>query len=214
MKKILAIILLAVSAFTTSAQMLKSRTLMKKERPTTWYVRLGMSIDNITGVGSDCDASAKVGMDLDFGFNKPMGGAGCYWGMDLGIITRGGHISFDRSDMQLNVNAWALKYTPFTFGYKYAVTDDIKLDGHLGVFASYDLSNSAEFKDEDRDPDTYFDSKFDLGIQAGIGVWWKKFNLDLSYQHGFMSPFVDLSYGDYLGDNSTSAFVIRLGYAF
>ncbi len=222
MKKFLALILIAVSALSASAQMLKSRTLMKKENPATWYVRLGMSVDNLTGLPKEwkdegCSLSPKVGMDLDFGFNKPIGKSGVYWGMDLGFVTRGGSYKEDMEDedkYKLSFTSWAVKYTPITFGYKYSITDDLKLDAHIGAYTLVDFSQSWSSNDEDDkydyEMDEMFENRFDVGIQFGIGAWYKKFNLDLSYQRGFID-YVNIDKDAYL---KSSAFVIRLGYAF
>ncbi|MDE7136241.1 MAG: PorT family protein [Muribaculaceae bacterium] len=239
MKKILALILISVSVLSASAQMLKSRTLMKRENPTMWYGRLGMQIDNITGLtkkwkDDGISLSPKVGMDLDFGFNKPIGKSGAYWGMDLGIITRGGSYKESLEDdydyrsreyydpnekdeeepLKETFSSWALKYSPFTFGYKYSVTDNLKIDAHLGAYVSFDFSQKWSSNDDssydDPEMDEIFENRFDVGIQVGVGAWYQKFNLDFSYQRGF------IDYINYFGDQyfKTSAFVIRLGYAF
>lgn len=214
MKKLIAIALLAVSAVTASAQMMTSRTLMKRDNPTTWYVRAGLSVNMLTGLDSEykdgLSLGSKAGFEFDLGFNKPMGKSGAYWGMELGIGNRGGEISAKGEDSKISVNTWALKYSPVTFGYKYSVTDDVRLDIHAGVYASYDLSQKAKDNDGDEiDSDNAFDNSFDLGIQGGLGVWYKKINLDFTYQHGFVG-FVSAP------NNAlkSSALMIRLGYAF
>ena len=47
-------------------------------------------------------------------------------------------------------------------------------------------------------------------MKIGVGVWFnKKFNLDLTYQRGFVSTFDDEDY-----TVNASNFLIRLGYAF
>ncbi|MDE5786850.1 MAG: PorT family protein, partial [Duncaniella sp.] len=163
----------------------------------------------------------KVGFDLDFGFTKPIAKSGAYWGMDLGVVTRGGVGKYTeeyRGEVETEkqtLSTWALKFTPITFGYRYSITDDIKLDGHLGAYALYDFSQKISGDGtDDTDKDEVFENKYDIGIQVGIGGWWKNFNLDFSYQHGFVD-FIHCTdkYDDakYL---KSSAFVIRLGYAF
>ena len=49
---------------------------------------------------------------------------------------------------------------------------------------------------------------YDVGMNIGVGVWYSRFNLDLTYQRGFIDTFSDL------GSNKTSNFMIRLGVAF
>lgn len=214
MKKIIAIALLAVSAISASAQMMTSRTLMKRETPTTWYVRAGMSVNMLSGLNTyDKDdglkTGSKAGFEVDLGFNKPMGKSGAYWGMELGLANRGGSITEAYENHDYSLNAWSIKYSPITFGYKYSITDDLKLDGHLGAFALVDVSRKAKNDGDEVDADEMFSNRFDAGLQVGIGVWYKKFNLDLTYQHGFV--------GLVESPNSTlkcSALMIRLGYAF
>ena len=190
---------------------------MKRENPTTWYVRAGMSVNMLSGLNSDdkdygLTTGSKAGFEVDFGFHKPMGKSGAYWGMELGFANRGGSISevdgYD-DEYKYSLNAWSLKYSPFTFGYKYSITDDLKIDGHLGAFALVDLSRKAKVDGDEVDADEIFSNRFDAGLQVGVGVWYKKINLDLTYQHGFVG-FVE-------SPNSTlkcSALMIRLGYAF
>lgn len=226
MKKLIAIVLLAVSAMTASAQMMTSRTLMKRENPTTWYVRAGLSINMLSGMSSedktDYDGyeqstGSKAGFEIDFGFNKPMGKSGLYWGMELGIGNRGGKITGKykedgyNDECKTSFNSWALNYSPFTLGYKYSVTDNLKLDVHLGAFALVDMSQKAKFEEDGdkEDIDEAFDSRFDAGIQAGLGAWFKKFNLDVTYRHGFVG-YVSMP-NDPL---KSSSLLIRLGYAF
>lgn len=223
MKKLIAIAFLAVSAMTATAQMMTSRTLMKRENPTTWYVRAGMSVNMLSGLSSaDKDAltygdaevstGAKAGFEVDFGFHKPMGKSGAYWGMELGLGNRGGKLTFEEDGEKYSnsANTWSIKYSPVTFGYKYSLTDNLKLDGHIGAFALVDVSRKAKDDDGDEiDTDEAFENCFDAGLQAGIGVWYNKINLDITYQHGFVG-FISMP-NDPL---KSSALMIRLGYAF
>lgn len=213
MKKLIAIAIIAVSAMTASAQMMTSRTLLKRTNPATWYVHAGMSINSLTGLDDDdkdngYSLGSKAGFEVDFGFNKAIGRSGAYWGMELGIGQRGGKVKYynryDDEEYESSISSWAVKYTPINFGYKYSFTDKIKADIHLGGFVSYDFSQKA--KDEDGDEYDPFNNNLDAGIICGLGVWYSKFNLDFSYQRGFI---------EYLNsDINSSAFIIRVGYAF
>ena len=49
---------------------------------------------------------------------------------------------------------------------------------------------------------------FDAGMNIGVGVWYDRFNLDLTYQRGFIDAFSDTD------GFKTSNFMIRLGIAF
>lgn len=199
-KLVLLIVAAALTAVSASAQVVTSRTFVKSKSQTMWYVRAGMSINNLAGASDDSDLGAKVGMDADLGFHRSIGKSGAYWGMELGVGSRGA--SYDDE----NLSTWNVKYSPITFGYKYALTDDLKLDGHFGGFASYDFSKKWEVKGHDYSDD--IDNDFDAGMQIGIGAWWKKLNIDFTYQRGFIKMFDD-------GDGLTSSnFEIRIGYAF
>lgn len=250
MKKIVIIMAVAVMALSASAQVVTSRTSIRSKSKTTWFVRLGMSIDNLTNGNevikyeADEDGKAsigsKVGMDLNFGFMRNIGKSGLYWGMDLGLGTRGATCkeegTYQEYDRNLGKNVdykytnkgsvmtWNVKYSPFTFGYKYSITDDLKLDAHLGAYASFDFAGGTKYEWENDEAEklSYSQMKeknwdympFDAGLQLGIGAWWKKFNFDITYQRGFV-PAAVVYYGKENPANIYSSnLMLRLGYAF
>ena len=47
-----------------------------------------------------------------------------------------------------------------------------------------------------------------MWVYAGVGVWYDRFNLDFTYQRGFIDVFSDFD------KIKTSNFMIRLGVAF
>lgn len=223
MKKLVFLFVAAMLAMSASAQVVTSRTLVKSKSNTMWYARVGMSINNIAGFHDETDGyeslsiGSKIGMDVDFGFQRNIGKSGLYWGMELGIGTRGASFTLEdtyydeKADM--DYTAWNVKYSPFTIGYKYSLTDALKLDGHLGAFVSYDFTKKWEDVDGD-DMFDYFDyTDVDAGIQVGIGLWWNKINLDFMYQRGFVKAFEQYYDGKDHGLKSSN-FEIRLGYAF
>lgn len=220
MKKVLFIALVALMGLSASAQVRTSRTLMKRTNPAVWYVRTGMALWTPNGMDQydkeqGWSASGKVGFDLDFGFNKPIGRKGVYWGMDLGLMTRGTNASYtfkyvdSKEIYKGSVSGWAVKLTPFSMGYKYALAEDVKIDLHAGLFAMVQVSQKKE-------PDSsYFDdlefqddnAGLDGGLQIGAGVWYKKFNVDLSYQAGFVPVILE-------PEMKLGALLLRVGYAF
>lgn len=213
MKKYLLIAAAMFMAVTASAQVMRSRTYVS-EKNTMWYGRIGMSVNNVAGMPSYADASSKTGMDIDLGFHKNIGGSGAYWGMEFGVGTRG--FQWEEEDDQSSITTWNVKYSPVTFGYKYSVTDDIKIDGHLGIYASYDFTNTYKCDGEEEDLEDEFDyQEFDAGLQVGVGVWYKRFNLDFTYQRGFLPVATVYNYDDHEDkDLHSSNFMIRLGVAF
>lgn len=162
MKKLLLIAIAAVIGVAANAQILSSRTVIKEKKSTLWFVKVGPTINNVThGQG------AAVGVDGIVGFQRSISTGGLYWGMDLGAGTVGakGNSSF------------AARFTPFTLGYKAAITKDIKLDTHLGGYAAY-------IADGDQ---------IDGGMQIGAGVWYNRFNFDITYQRGFALDYYNVS---------------------
>ncbi|MDE6359735.1 MAG: PorT family protein [Muribaculaceae bacterium] len=248
MKKLLLIVATAFMAISASAQVMSSYSYSKSKTSTVWYARLGVSFNNIAGaseaisLANEYDENektslgSKAGMDIDFGFQRPISNFGLYWGMELGIGTRGFSEKYkyenakydDYYDSKGSLLTWNVKYSPFTFGYKYSLTDDIKLDAHIGAFVSYDFAGKKiSFSDSDGDKweattedleDDYDYLAFDAGMQIGVGVWYKRLNLDLTYQRGFV-PAAKIYYYDKDANSvekslHSSNFMIRLGVAF
>lgn len=229
MKKIVIALFATMLCISASAQLRTSRTFIKKEgRPIEWILRAGLSINNMAGMDLDyyndryddesISLGSKTGFAIDFGFNKYFGQSNVYWGMELGIGTRGLSSTYkryygngDEESEKGSMTAYTMKFSPFTVGYKIQVTDNLKIDPHFGIYASYDLSreydNRYEFDYDEYDSDYNWDG----GIQLGVGAWYGHFNLDFMYQRGFVDA-VDMDAVDNYG--KTSNFLIRIGYSF
>lgn len=186
MKKLFTLIALGFAALTgLQAQRASSET--------EWIGRVGLNIMNAAGKDSK-GLSNKIGYDLSAAFNKPIGTSGLYWGMDLGLGSRG--YSAEEGDYEFKHIAHNIRWSPFMLGYKYAIADDWKLDGHIGAFASFDYAGKEKEEWEDEsdewkigDWDDYH--RFDAGLTVGIGVWYDRFNLDFTYQRGFVETWKD-----------------------
>ncbi len=198
MKKLVIALFVAMLCISAQAQLRTSRTFFKSASRTEWIFRAGVSFNNIAGTDGE-DLGSKTGFDVDFGFNKYFGEADLYWGMELGVGTRGASFEWkDYDDTTYDgFTSYNVKYSPFTIGYKFPVTEAIKIDPHVGGYVSYDFSTSN---------DVSLDNDFDAGIQAGVGLWYGRVNLDFMYQRGFVDM-LDVS-------SKTSNFLIRVGYAF
>ena len=194
MKKLFVFIVAAMAVLSASAQMRTSRTFTKTKSNTEWILRAGPSINSITGIDG---LNSKVGFDVDIAFNKSFGQSPLYWGMELGIGTRGFGSDLEYNGEEYGMTAYDIKWSPFTMGYKYAITEDFKLDPHVGAYALYDFATSNDYE---------FDNKFDVGLQAGLGFWYKRVNLDFMYQFGFVNVCDDAG--------KTGNFLIRVGYRF
>jgi hypothetical protein len=110
MKKLIALATLAlIGTGFANARLVRSRTVGERAKtPTEWIVRTGLSINNATGSavsglkGEDTDRDGdfskysigpQCGWDVSVAFNKPIGSSGAYWGMELGIGSRGASAS-------------------------------------------------------------------------------------------------------------------------
>lgn len=214
MKKFLVLAILALVGISASAQVRYSRTMVEK-KTTMWYLRAGAGFNSLGGDVADVegyDVSGKAGYELALGFNKNIGKAGAYWGMELGFSSRGFEVSeTDDEDGDYSYTGHNVKWTPLMFGYKYGLNEDVKLDAHLGAFASYDFATSEDYGSSYSEIDC--PEAFNAGIQVGVGVWYKRVNLDLMYQAGLINAIDDY----YRGEEATgkmSAFVVRLGFSF
>lgn len=260
MKKIVfALIMLMGVAPAAFSQIVRSTTFTKapKEKSKTeWFVRLGLSCNNLTGAASkevnkeikdedDDDVKAGFGTranyDLMFGFNKYFGKTDLYWGMEFGLGTRGGSFTSkgeyygESFNEKCYLNTYNVKYTPFVIGYKYPINDDFKIDAHFGLFLSFDFAGSYTedgWSKYDGEKETFneswsvYDEDIDFipvdgGIQLGIGVWYRKFNINFTWQRGFAPYMGSFPWGeevynrndDRLWYNSSNA-IISVAYAF
>lgn len=259
MKKVILflIVLMAFGGQMAQARLISSRTFGERSKaPTMWILRTGLSLNNAAGsaVGdfkkeadyegvTDFGIGCQAGYELSIAFNKIMGNHGLYWGMELGLGTRGASMHskyqpYEDDDYMENghwsILTWNVKYSPFTIGYKYDLNSSITLDAHLGAFVSFDFAGSGKCKwdigskddmDYEEDSNSIGNDdlsefrRFDCGIQFGVGVWYKKFNFDITYQRGFMNAY-DFSVDRtdfYVSEGAkvySSNLMLRVGYAF
>lgn len=259
--------MVALTAMGANAQIARSTMFQAPEREnnTMWYIRAGVSINNGVANGdlkdnykdsdgkTDTGLGSKAGYDIEFGFNKNFGSSSAYWGMEFGFGTRGYSQKFEHNEnygteseswvKKNSLLAHRFKLMPVMFGYKYGITDKLKLDAHLGVWLSVDMAASYKTEYEytyidteypqdneyektkesygigdlkNSDDEGYY-NRFDAGIQAGIGVWYGRWNLDVSYERGFCSFYnFDKMWGssDKSYSLAASNVLIRLGFAF
>ena len=88
MKKVLSIVAALLLCVGTQAQIVSSRSAIVKTQKqasnTQWFLRAGLNIMNLNGDGVEADSN--IGYNATFGYQKPMGGAGAYWGMEFGCF--------------------------------------------------------------------------------------------------------------------------------
>lgn len=230
MKKLIFFSLCILASISANAQLVKSRTFAKKESNTTWYTRFGLSVNNMAGnmretpwtpfnerpsTGSSWGPAASY--DITFGFQKPINRSDVYWGMDLGIGTRGfSHEYSPKGEYEVNekMNAHNVKFSPVTFGYKHELFDQFSIDIHVGGYFSYDFAGEVKQNIESAYEGQYKIKniekyvRYDAGVAAGAGIWYNRFNLDFTYQRGFISVV------EFDEDMYSSKFMIRLGVSF
>lgn len=85
---------MAAMGLSAQAQLMRSTTFYEKERvPATWYLRAGMSVNNVAGANEFTDngegrsIGSKLGYDIAIGFQKPFQDGGFYWGMEFACET-------------------------------------------------------------------------------------------------------------------------------
>lgn len=211
MKKNLLFILMAlflcmrVQAQTNPSGSRNADSRANKNVEMMWYLRGGLNMTGFAGDGAE-GLDRKALYSFAYGFQKPISTLGAYWGMDFGLGSRG-YKADDIKALVHNINV-----SPITFGWKYGITDEIAIDGHIGAFVSFDYTG--KMKDDDNSislsdwDDMGMDwNRFDAGMNIGFGVWYDRFNLDFTFQRGFVEAVDD-------GEAYTSNILLRLGVAF
>lgn len=212
MKKLLSLAAACLLCAGMQAQIVSSRSVsiksaQKQPSETQWFLRGGLSIMKLTGDGAE-DTGSKLGYNFVYGFQKPISTVGTYWGMEFGLGSRGWGDSED--GYKVSQMAHNVQVSPFTFGYKYNITDAVAIDAHLGAYVSFDYVG--KYKEEEDGKEVGSASigdwedwkRFDAGMNIGVGLWYSRFNLDFTYQRGFIKTW----------ECNTSNVLIRLGVAF
>lgn len=179
---------------------------------TQWILRAGMNFAGMTGDGAE-DTGTKLGYDVAVSFQKPLSDFGMFWGMELGLGTRG--YSYEEGDFEQNFMAHNVRFSPFTFGYAYQINETMKVDAHLGAWVSYDLWGKMTEKEDGEEAEADLGEiddycgyqNLDAGMTFGIGFWYDRFNLDLSWQRGFIEAIDDWKI-------NSNNLMLRVGVAF
>ncbi len=216
MKKLLLLTLLASCVLCAEAQnSAKRRDLLRESGLSEpykldQYIRGGLNLSTISGVDSfDFDNNIlQAGYFLGYGFTAPIFWD-LYWGSEFALTTRGfgGEFEFPEYDQVGNdveyIHAHLVQLTPINIGYRYALSDNVKLDLQVGVYLSYDYAGKYYYDDKFDDSydlnytfEEYAESKemsysrFDVGLNSGLGVWYKdKVKFDVQVKNGFMPIF-------------------------
>lgn len=178
MKKVLSMVAALLLCVGTQAQIVSSRSAIvkteKQASSTQWFLRAGLNIMNFSGDGAE-GADSNIGYNATFGYQKPLGSTGGYWGMEFGLGSRGFKVD-DTKCMAHNI-----QYSPFTFGWKFAVADNVRIDPHVGVFASYDYTSKMKEDGESISWGDYADYMDDF-VQVESQVLNKMFDFIITNQ--------------------------------
>jgi hypothetical protein len=215
MKKIFLLALACIMMLGAQAQIVSSRsvTIKKSERTTTNYVRFGVGFMNVHGCSDLDETSTNVGYNVVWGIQKPITDFNLYYDFNLGLGSRG--FKDKEYDYDASFIAHNVQLSPVNIGWKPSITDNIRFDAHVGAYVGYDYTG--KYKDdegsislsdmidelEESGGDKY--KRFDAGLNVGVGVWYDRFNIDLSYQAGFVNT------GHCM---KTRNLLLRLGFAF
>ena len=165
-------------------------------------LRGGFAANNFKGAntrGIDMLPGYNFSLDFNKNFYK-----GAYWNTGVMFGTRG----FDVNHSDAKFRAHNLNI-PLTVGYKYNLTDNLAVDGRFGAFFGVDMAGKIDDGNGDDvkigDIEDY--KRCDGGLIIGMGVWYKRINIDYTFKRGFGEVWED-------GPAGAVNHMIRLGYAF
>lgn len=181
MKKIILLLLLAIiGAAGAQAQIVRSEshtiTVVKKEKPgvdfgQNWLVKAGGGF-----MTADCGDSSFGKYSVIVGFQKQFYKNGLYWGAQLGLNS----FCYDIDDDKITGSAPALSFGP-TIGIKLPLGVNTTFDPHIGASYAREFASDDDGNDANR-----------IVWEAGLGLWYKRFLIEIEYQG---------SYGDLTADN-------------
>lgn len=164
--------------------------------------------------------------------------------VDYSVAAGSGH-TYSKKTGEMTINIYDAQFAPFIIGYKFVIKDRMAADIHLGAYATYDFAGNEKVfsssytsyqtsvgnKVKSDDDEASVDisdiknlNRYDAGFNLGIGYWFGRFNIDFSWQRGFIPVYDD---GDMLikiggkkgeerefGNLFTNNLLLRIGYAF
>ncbi|MDR0988154.1 MAG: porin family protein [Prevotellaceae bacterium] len=186
--------------FSLFACLLMTQAMAQSEDSGKWYVRAGVNLMNWSGENAE-GTKMNIGYNVVGGYQKSISDL-LYYGADFGFGTRGCKAEGDYKMLIHN-----LQLSP-SIGIKYGVSENLSVDVHGGLFASYDFAGGDKENGESSSISDWEGWKeFDAGVNVGVGVWFSRYNVDITYQRGFLEPGKDAKM-------FTNNIMIRLGMAF
>lgn len=173
-----------------------------------WDARVGMNFSNMTKAeGTKALPGFNLGVGMDYGFSEN-------WSLQSGLMisSKGYKIKDYSKDRPIYLDI------PILAAYKFNISDNTKFVINAGPYLAFGLGGKCKFdeggdyklfKGEDGEDAEY--SRFDLGIQYGIGLEiGEHYLVNLTGQNGFISP---NNYDDG-ADYKNMTFSIGVGYRF
>lgn len=178
----------------------------KKKSKTHFFIRAAANFNEYAFADDIIDyykSKMQVGYDFTLGLQKPIKNSNFYYGPELGLTSRGFQLKYEGSQWQYASEDGGLSHgvfvSPLNFGYQHKFTDKLALDAHVGLPISYYYYDGLPFGIGDEADD------WDVNLKFGVGIWIKKFNVDLSYRYGFLET---------LGEGHSKNVMLGIGYRF
>lgn len=170
------------------------------QRKTRFAFRVGYAMNSRMGGSSTNSAlhGYTVGVEAITQLNPTM-----YWNIGMIFATRG----FTKKDYEYNYSESLKAHVfemPIGIGRKWSLSKNFSVDLHGGLFWSCDIAGVYGDNDTPISNISGY-SRFDVGAMIGAGLWLGNFNLDCTYQPGFVV---------FAEDGRQNSFWVRLGYAF
>lgn len=187
-----------------------------------FYGKVGLNImsSSWSGLGlydpDDFNSKSTVGFDLSVGFQshfRPSDPSNFYWGAEISLTQVGGaydafsyHNSFYPAE---NLHNLGVDFGPVV-GWKKPIFKGLVLDLHFSPgFLLFFKERNVEYDYDNSGGNTEWvdDGIANVYFKGGLGVWIKRFNIDLSYRY-----VTNIYFEDYY--NSYSNVILSVGYRF
>lgn len=176
-----------------------------------WDARVGMNFSNMT---KDSEAKAlpgfHLGVGMDYGFSEN-------WSLQSGLMISSKGYKYDKDVLGADFKARPIYLDiPILAAYKFNISDNTKFVINAGPYLAFGLGGKGKFDVDGAEDIKVFKgeegmSRFDLGIQYGIGLEISEHYLvNLTGQNGFICPW-DVEDGD---KPKNMTFSIGVGYRF
>lgn len=176
-----------------------------------WDAKFGMNFSNMT---KDSEAKAlpgfHLGVGMDYGFSEN-------WSLQSGLMISSKGYKYDKDVLGADFKARPIYLDiPILAAYKFNISDNTKFVINAGPYLAFGLGGKGKLDVDGAEDIKVFKgeegmSRFDLGIQYGIGLEISEHYLvNLTGQNGFICPW-DVEDGD---KPKNMTFSIGVGYRF